>query len=102
MGVHVGGVGGPGTHDARSQIMYSRIFSCDVIGHGAALEHAAPVVSFVRHSAGNVSPLVFVWLATWKSLKMLWPHWVVAPTGVLNVKWATMDLLSLGIPPPVE
>jgi hypothetical protein len=30
-GVHVD-VGGAGTHDARSQIMYSRIFSCEVIG----------------------------------------------------------------------
>ena len=49
----LGGVGGP-TQEARSQIMYSRIFSCAVIGHGAAFVHVFPVVSFVMHSLGKI------------------------------------------------
>ena len=37
-GVHVDGGGVPGTHDARSQIMYSMIRSCE---SSAALSHSA-------------------------------------------------------------
>src|SRR3984957_13082625 len=72
MGVHVGGVGGPGTQEARSQIMYSRIFSCAVSG-------------LLSHSAGKVVPGPSDAFATWKSLKMTCPHWFLEPTGVLNV-----------------
>ena len=55
MGVHVGGVGGPGTHEARSQIMYSRTFSCAV----------SPLAS---HSAGNTVAGESAVFVTWKSL----------------------------------
>jgi len=52
LGVHVGGAG---THEARSQIMYSMIRSCEVN-------------AFASHSAGNVVPFDWVLLTTWKSL----------------------------------
>ena len=72
MGVQVGGVGGPGTQEARSQIMYSRIFSW-------------AVSAVVLHSAGNVVFGLVAELVTWKSLKMTCPHWLVDPIGVSNV-----------------
>src|SRR5580692_5364742 len=78
-----------GTHEERSQIMYSRIRSCDV--RSAAV-----------HSFGNVvgafgsAPLT----VTWKSLKMPCPHCVtpasaVAATGVLNVKCSSISPVPL-------
>ena len=65
--MHVGGVGGP-THEERSQIMYSRIFSCAVIGQGACVVHGMFVVSFVMHSLGKIVVGPVAALATWKSL----------------------------------
>ena len=56
-GVHVE-VGGGGTHDARSKIMYSRIFCCESIAEWSL------------HSFGNVVLFERVTLLTWKSLKM--------------------------------
>src|SRR5580658_4296570 len=44
-GVQVGGAGGPGTHEARSQMRYSSAFSCGDIGA-------------IGHSSGNVCPIV--------------------------------------------
>src|SRR5580700_5605920 len=86
-GVHVDVV--LGKHEERSQIMYSRIRSCDV--------RSATV-----HSIGNVvgafgsAPLT----VTWKSLKMPCPHCVtpasaVAATGVLNVKCSSISPVPL-------
>jgi hypothetical protein len=53
-GAHVGW-GGVTTHDARSQIMYSRIFSWAVIG---VVPHSCVA------SAGNEKRLVLLWLVT--------------------------------------
>ena len=84
------GGGGAGGQEARSHIMYSRIFSCGL--------------KSVVHWLGNTCPLVLggvvlllAILATWKSLKMSCPHWLVAPTGVLNVKCSTS-----GVPKPLN
>ena len=57
LGVHVD-VGGGGTHDARSKIMYSRIFCC------------ASIAEWSLHSSGNVVPFDRFALLTWKSLKI--------------------------------
>jgi hypothetical protein len=91
-------VGGPGTHDDRSQIMYSRIFSWGVIGVvlqyvvrfawvGNCATTQAPLVQLSLEQALPCEhwPLPVVEFVTWKSLKMAWPHCAVWPTGVSNV-----------------
>jgi hypothetical protein len=71
--VHVE-VGGLGTHEARSQIMYSMIRSCELS-------------AVWSHSLGNAFPFDCVALLTWKSLKMPCPHWPDAcAIGMSNVK----------------
>jgi hypothetical protein len=92
-------VGEPGTHEDRSQIMYSRIFSCGVIG--VVLQYVVRFAWLGNWAATHV-PLVQVlleqseacvhWLTgpvdefvTWKSLKMACPHCADWPTGVSNV-----------------
>jgi hypothetical protein len=82
------GAGGGGTHEERSQIMYSRIFSW-----GAKA---------VSHSAGNVWPFEPPELVTWKSLNIACPHWLVAATGVLNVKCSTIEVFLSGSVPSIQ
>jgi hypothetical protein len=84
--VHVE-TGNPGTQDARSQIIYSRIFSWEVIGiapqyaaisdwlGNCAAAHAPRVqVSLEQSEFCLQVPVPVAEFATWKSLKIECPH----------------------------
>jgi len=65
-------------HEARSQIMYSSIFSW---GENS-----------LSHSLGKAMTFVSVTPVTWKSLKIACPHLGAPITGVSNVKCSTSEL----------